>query len=66
VPNNIAKAVYAKSLNISVSGQNLLTWTKYSGLDPEVSTRDNTLTPGYDFSAYPQARTVVFSLIADF
>lgn len=66
VPNTIVKALDAKSLNLSISGQNLLTWTKYSGLDPEVSTRNNTLTPGYDFSSYPQSRTIVFTLIADF
>ena len=66
VPNTIVKALDVKSLNLSISGQNLLTWTKYSGLDPEVSTRDNTLTPGYDFSSYPQSRTIVFTLIADF
>ena len=65
-PLSIAKLLYAKGLNISVSAQNLLTWTKYSGLDPEVSTRNNALTPGYDYSSYPQAKTIVFSLIADF
>ncbi len=65
-PNSVAKMLYAKSLNLSVSGQNLITWTKYSGLDPEVSTRNNTLTPGYDYSSYPQSRTIVFSIIADF
>lgn len=66
VPVNVAKMLYAKNLNLSVSAQNLFTWTKYSGLDPEVSARNNTLTPGYDYSSYPQARTIVFSLIADF
>jgi len=66
MPQKIAKVLFAQSLNFSVSGQNLITWTKYTGLDPEVSTRNNTLTPGYDFSSYPQARTIVFSLIADF
>jgi hypothetical protein len=49
-----------------VAAQNLLTWTKYSGLDPEVSTLNNVLQPGYDFSAYPQARTIVFGLKAAF
>ena len=66
IPNSAAKLLYAKNLNLSVSAQNLFTWTKYSGLDPEVSTRNNTLTPGYDYSSYPQAKTIVFSLIADF
>ena len=28
---------FASSLRLSLIGRNLLTWTKYSGLDPEVS-----------------------------
>ncbi|WP_196783715.1 SusC/RagA family TonB-linked outer membrane protein [Flavobacterium hydrophilum] len=49
-----------KSLRFFVSGQNLVTWTKYSGLDPEVNTYSSALTPGFDFSAYPRARTFAF------
>ena len=42
-----------------MSGQNLYTWTNYSGLDPEVSTKHSTLTPGFDYSAY--ARNKVYT-----
>lgn len=45
-----------------VSAQNLLTWTKYSGLDPEVSSYSSALTPGMDYSAYPKARVITFGL----
>ena len=45
-----------ESVQIYVSGQNLWTWTAYSGLDPEVSTRNSALTPGYDYSAYARNR----------
>ncbi|MNL78416.1 hypothetical protein D3C87_2047920 [compost metagenome] len=55
-----------KKLDIGVAGQNLITWTNYSGMDPEVSTRNVTLMPGFDYSGYPLARTVVFSLKATF
>ena len=48
-----------KSARFYVSAQNLLTVTNYSGPDPEVSARNSTLTPGFDFSAYPRARTVI-------
>ena len=51
--------VNIKSLRAYVSGQNLFVITKYSGSDPEVSTRDTPLTPGYDYSAYPHTRTFV-------
>ncbi|MCU0395706.1 MAG: SusC/RagA family TonB-linked outer membrane protein, partial [Chitinophagaceae bacterium] len=47
-----------RSLRAYVSGQNLLTWTNYSGLDPEVSAYNSALTPGFDFSTYPRARTI--------
>lgn len=47
-----------KSLQVYAAGQNLYTWTKYSGLDPEVSVRNSILTPGFDISAYPRALTV--------
>ncbi|MFD1632102.1 SusC/RagA family TonB-linked outer membrane protein [Pseudopedobacter beijingensis] len=48
------------SLDLSMAAQNLYTWTKYSGLDPEVSTRNSILTPGFDYSAYAQNFTVSF------
>ncbi|MGC4235108.1 MAG: SusC/RagA family TonB-linked outer membrane protein, partial [Niabella sp.] len=66
VNKNIVKKVGIKSASLYVSGQNLLTWTKYSGMDPEVSVRNSTLTPGFDYSAYPRAKTLVFGLKADF
>ena len=50
------------SVRIYASGQNLYTWTKYSGNDPEVSVRNSALTPGFDYSAYPRARTFVFGV----
>lgn len=51
-----------KSARIYASAQNLHTWTKYSGPDPEVSTKGFGLTPAFDFSAYPQVQTIVFGL----
>lgn len=49
-------------VQIYVSGQNLWTLTGYSGLDPEVSTRNSALTPGYDYSAYARNRTYTAGL----
>lgn len=67
IPASYIKKLYLSKLNINVSGQNLLTFTKYTGIDPEVSTRTPTvLAPGFDFSAYPRARTFVVSLNATF
>lgn len=48
------------SLRLFLSGQNLLTFTKYSGQDPEVSTNksiNGIPSFGIDYTAYPRART---------
>ncbi len=58
--NNFIKGL--KSARVYVSAQNLYTWTNYSGPDPEVSTKGFGLSPGFDFSAYPIAQTIVFGL----
>ncbi|MCW3466109.1 SusC/RagA family TonB-linked outer membrane protein [Chitinophaga nivalis] len=56
------KPVKIKSCRIYAAAQNLFTWTRYSGLDPEVSVRQSALTPGFDWSAYPKARTLTVGL----
>ncbi len=65
-PEKSIKKYSLTRLNLNVSAQNLITWTKYSGMDPEVSVRNPVLMPGFDFSAYPQARTITFGLNASF
>jgi iron complex outermembrane receptor protein len=48
------------SLRVFVNGQNLLLFTDYSGLDPEVNTNKQIAdipSLGIDYSAYPRART---------
>jgi hypothetical protein len=66
LPARLIKKLYLSNLTVDVSAQNLITWTNYSGLDPEVSVANNVLQPGYDFSGYPQAKTIVFGLKASF
>lgn len=58
LPENVLKALKFKNIRLSLSAQNLFTWTNYSGLDPEVSVRNSALTQGFDFSAYPRARVI--------
>lgn len=62
IPRRIINKAGINDITLRVSGQNLITWTKYSGLDPEVSLKHPILEPGYDFSPYPQARTITFGL----
>ena len=51
----LRKAKVFRSISVNFAAQNLFTWTNYSGLDPEVSTMNSVLTPGFDFCAYPRA-----------
>ena len=66
LPGSIVDRLSLDNLIFSVAGQNLLTWTKYTGLDPEVSILNPVLSPGFDFSGYPQARTITFGVKAVF
>lgn len=66
IPKKSIKALYLSQLTLRVSAQNLFTITKYSGLDPEVSVRHSALTAGFDYAAYPQARTISLGLHATF
>lgn len=58
IPDKLLKKVKISSLRVYLTGDNLFTITNYSGPDPEVSTRNSVLTPGFDWSAYPRARTI--------
>lgn len=62
IPERCLRSLHLSKLRLTVAAQNLLTFTSYTGMDPEVSVRSSVLTPGFDFSAYPIARTIVFGL----
>ncbi len=52
------KSKAIKTLNVYFSAQNLLTFTDYSGYDPEVNTfNGNDRRQGVDLGAYPSAKT---------
>ncbi len=52
---------------IYIGGQNLYTFTKYSGLDPELAELNGSpLNSGIDFAKYPQARTILTGLSIKF
>lgn len=62
-PSSVMKKIGMTKGRIYVSGQNLLTFTNYSGFDPEVSTFGETNTsPGTDFLTFPQARVMLVGL----
>ncbi|MFD1256902.1 SusC/RagA family TonB-linked outer membrane protein [Mucilaginibacter terrae] len=66
IPSSLlAKAHLIRSCRFFVSGQNLFTLTKYTGLDPEIGS-SNVLNLGYDPVRYPTARTITAGLNIQF
>lgn len=57
LPKAVTSKVKLSEVNFYLSGQNLLTWTNYSGFDPEVTSGSN-VSPGTDSGIYPISRTV--------
>jgi len=58
---NVKKSRVVKRLVVYVSGQNLITFTDYSGFDPEVNTfNGNDRRQGVDLASYPSSKTINF------
>lgn len=55
LPQHLTKKVFISSLRLYVAAENLFTFTKYHGFDPEISSGGTSL--GIDYGVYPQART---------
>ena len=58
----VLQKLHIAAARLSLSAENLLTITSYSGNDPEVSTRNSVLTPSFDWSPYPRSRSYSVSL----
>jgi hypothetical protein len=59
LPAPLLKKVFVKSLRVYATGQNLLTFTDYSGFDPEVNSFASPLGFGVDNGVFPQTRTFI-------
>ena len=57
-PRAVLRKLHVDTMRAYLNIDNLFTITKYSGPDPEVSTRNSVLTPGFDWSAYPRSRGI--------
>lgn len=55
---------WVRNAKIYVSGQNLITLTKYSWWDPEVNSAggENSIAQGIDFTTYPTSKSIVFGI----
>jgi iron complex outermembrane receptor protein len=68
-PTLVGLNKWVSNIRLSVTGQNLLLFTKYDGYDPEVNTDKNlnqVLSYGIDYLSYPKPRTVIFGLNVTF
>jgi hypothetical protein len=64
LPRNLTNKIGISRIRVYARAENLITWTKYWGFDPEVgagfddnSQKHNTESTGVDYGVYPQART---------
>lgn len=63
LPHHLTKQWYIQRLRLFFTGTNLFCATKYTGYDPEVSTRRKVpYTSGVDYSAYPKSRGFNFGV----
>ena len=54
-PRHLTQKINISRLRFYVRAENLITWTKYWGFDPEIGSGSTSL--GVDYGVYPQART---------
>jgi len=67
LPQSLSNKLFITNLRIYVSAENLLTFTKYSGFDPEISNgSSSTYGLGIDRGLYPQSRTYTFGFNINF
>ncbi len=65
LPNTLLKRIKMSNLKVYVNLQNMATWTKYTGLNPEVNT-GNLATRGLDNGSYPPFKNYRIGVNATF
>jgi hypothetical protein len=53
-------------IKLFVSATNLLTWTNYSGIDPESNSSSGDIRQGIDYGTYPNAKTITGGVTLNF
>ena len=64
LPEKIVQKLFMQSVKLTLTGTNLFTFTKYTGLDPEASSIGNLLSTGIDHTPYPL--TKLYSMSFEF
>jgi len=67
LPKLVLEKLNISKIRVYVTGNNLHTWTNYTGYNPEVNLRSgNQLAPGVDYGIYPLATTYSLGLNVSF
>ncbi|HMN90266.1 MAG TPA: hypothetical protein PKE68_09610 [Saprospiraceae bacterium] len=67
LPSTLTRKLGMQKFRVYLTGQNVLTFTKYSGLDPELTgTAANTLTQGIEFFTFPNPRILTGGVSVNF
>ncbi|MGG5506143.1 MULTISPECIES: SusC/RagA family TonB-linked outer membrane protein [unclassified Myroides] len=66
LPVHKMKRAIFSSFSIYVSAQNILTFTKYRGVDPEVNSKNSDIDSAIDHFTYPNTKSFTFGLKAQF
>lgn len=61
-PEKWLSKIYVKSLRLYVSGTNLMTFTKYTGYDPEASMGSDAVAAGVDRGIYPASKNFLIGI----
>lgn len=64
--SKVVKWKYTNQIRLYVQGQNLLTFTKYDGMDPEIGYGTEGWVSGIDLGYYPRPKVVLFGLNVKF
>ncbi len=64
LPSNLVSKIKMDKIRVYVSSQNLLTFTKYKGWDPEVNADSfaSNINQGIDFYSAPQPKTIIMGI----
>ncbi|MCB0629792.1 MAG: TonB-dependent receptor [Saprospiraceae bacterium] len=66
LPASVTDNIGIGNWRFYITGQNVLTLTGYSGIDPELGYVDGNLQANVDYAQYPQARTFIFGTTVTF
>ncbi len=64
--SKLVKWKYTNQIRLYVQGQNLITFTKYDGMDPEIGYGTDGWVSGIDVGYYPRPKVVLFGLNVKF